>query len=191
MAYGFEPVKHAQGGVIRPNNFSNYTIDSGYGTAIYRGDLVKIVEGTLELAAPGDTTLVGVFWGCSYKKSNGEVVFSKYWPASQVATDIKADVYDDPNLVFRVQADQVGTAIAQNYVGSSTDAWAVGTPDTVNTQSGAYLDSSGSFGASAANLKVVGSGEPDANFTAVATTMDVLVQINEHLWKGTGGTAIS
>lgn len=191
MAYGFEPAKHVQGGVNRPNNFSNYTIDSGYGTAIYRGDLVKIVQGTLELASPGDAGIVGVFWGCSYKKSNGEVVFDKYWPASQVATDIKADVYDDPNTVFRIQADQVGTAVAQNFVGSSTDAWAVGSPDTVNKQSGAYLDSSGSFGTTAANLKVIGSGEPNMDFTVVGTTMDVLVQINEHLWKGTTGTAIS
>ena len=78
-AHGFKPLRHLSGGEIRT---SEYTIDTTYSTAIYTGDPVKLVaDGDIELAAAGNVIL-GVFQGVSYKKSDGEVVFTKHWPGA-------------------------------------------------------------------------------------------------------------
>ena len=104
---GFWPLRHLTGGIMRA---SEYTIASAYNTAIFSGDMVKLVAaGGIEVAAAGNRVL-GVFHGVQYTNAAGEVVFSKYWPASTVATYIKAFVYDDPFTVFGVQS--AGSTVA-------------------------------------------------------------------------------
>ncbi|HUU81181.1 MAG TPA: hypothetical protein VMW90_07010 [Acidobacteriota bacterium] len=91
---------------------SEYTIASTYGTGIFKGDVVKLVGGGgIEAAAAADRVL-GVFAGCQYVDAAGNQVFSKYWPASTVATEIVAWVYDDPNIVFAAQQETGGTIAA-------------------------------------------------------------------------------
>ena len=83
---GAWPIRHQTGGTIRA---SEHTIASAFGTDIFRGDFVKLVAGGgIEDADAGDR-LIGVFQGCDYTNAAGEVIFSKYWPASTVATYIK------------------------------------------------------------------------------------------------------
>lgn len=180
MAYGLKPVYHFSGGVIRPRE---YTIASGYTTDIFNYDLVELhTDGTLTQAAAAQTNLVGVFAGCEYTNAAGEVIFNKMWPASTTATNIKAYVFDDPKIVFRVQADQVGTALAiDTAVGECCDI-VVGSGNTTTKTSGMYVDSSGTVSPTAAQLKILGSGEPDGSFSAVGTPMDLLVLINEHVF---------
>lgn len=195
MAYGFRPVKNAYGGVVRPNSFASYTIASGYGTGLFRGDPVALTtDGSIILAAPGSNTRnVGVFWGVKYVESDGEVKYSKTWPASTTATNIEADVIDDPTTVFMVEADQVGTAMTEAFRGASGDATS-GTGDSATGISGWYLDSSGTWGATAAQLKILGSAEQGERnvWTAAGTAMDVFVVFNEHVWHGgTAGVATS
>ena len=94
-------------------------VASGYGTAIFYGDFVKLVStGTVEKDT-GTTTLtpVGVFVGCAFTSpSTGELTFSQYFPASTAADDIVAYVVDDPNVLMRMQSDE---AIAQTGLGNN------------------------------------------------------------------------
>lgn len=180
MAYGFVPVKHASGGTIRPNE---YSIAAAYTTNIFSGDPVALVDGgTIQQgAASSGTGLVGVFYGVSYKKSTGEYVYSRFWDTPTGATEIKAYVYDDPNIIYKVESDQDTTPIAAATVGSNVD-FAAGTGSTVTGQSAAYIDSSTNTDGSpgAANFRVLGSAELDGSFTSAGTPMDIYVRFNEH-----------
>ena len=94
-------------------------VASGYGTAIFYGDFVKLVNtGTLEKDTGTTTaTPVGVFVGCAFTSpSTGELTFSQYFPASTAADDIVAYVVDDPNVLMRMQSDE---DIAQTGLGNN------------------------------------------------------------------------
>lgn len=112
-AYGFRPVMKKGGGEVAINAYApqGYAIASAYGTTINAGDPVVLTGSasadgrpTIQIATPG--TVTGVFKGCQYVDSNGMVQFSKSWPASTVATNVVADVFDDPNTIFSIQADE-------------------------------------------------------------------------------------
>jgi len=111
--YGLIPVKLISGvpfvGVTR-----EYSIASGYGTSIFNGDAVTLVTGgTVERdTADAAMTPIGVFLGCSYTDpSLGYKVFSQYYPASTVASDIKAIVADGTDILFKVAVVSSGTTI--------------------------------------------------------------------------------
>jgi len=85
-----------------PDNkaLSPYKIASGYGTALGIGDPVKIhTDGTIVKATNG-ADAIGVFHSVSYTDSQGNVIITKYWPASTVATNIEALVMDDPLCTY-------------------------------------------------------------------------------------------
>jgi hypothetical protein len=104
---GFWPIRHLTGGTIRANK---HTIASAYNTNIFRGDLVKLVAaGGIEAAAAGNR-FVGVFQGVKYTAADGSQVYTKYWPANTVATNIEAYVWDDPNILFGIQS--AGSTVA-------------------------------------------------------------------------------
>ena len=87
---------------------NRYRIAQNYGTAIFQGDMVKLVTGGgIERVAAGDGGLIlGVFNGCNYTDpTTGKPTWSNYYPGSVAAADIIADVIDDPNATFEVQAD--------------------------------------------------------------------------------------
>lgn len=185
MAYGLEPVRHAVGGTIRMNSFKDYTIASAYATSVFTGDPVKLVAaGTVEQAAAGDE-LLGVFGGVEYTASDGSITFSKYWPASTTATNIKAMVYDDPWIVYKAEADQDTTALAAADIGTNCDV-VVAAGSTTTGLSGVSVDSSSKV-ASTAQVRILASAETDASFTSAGTVMDVYVVINEHFYKNTAG----
>jgi len=94
-------------------------VASGYSTAIFYGDFVKLVNtGTVEKDTGTTTaTPVGVFVGCAFTSpTTGELTFSQYFPASTAASDIVAYVVDDPNVLMRMQSDE---AIAQTGLGNN------------------------------------------------------------------------
>lgn len=169
--FGFKPSRHLSGGLIRSKE---YRIASAYGTTIYSGDPVKLVNtGTIEQAAAGDR-LLGVFQGCQYVAADGEPKFSAHYPASvsiQTGSVIKAFVYDDPNIAYKVQS--AGTP-AQTNVGNLADH-VVGTGSSVTGESGATL--SGTMGTGAAGFRILGITEEPGNSGQYAT---LEVQIFEH-----------
>lgn len=111
--YGLVPVKLLSGtpfaGVTR-----TFKIASGYATSIFNGDAVKLVTGgTVERDTfDAAMTPVGVFMGCSYTDPVlGYKLFSQYYPASTVASDIEAYVVDATDVLFKVAVVSSGTTI--------------------------------------------------------------------------------
>lgn len=111
--YGLVPVKLLSGvpyvGVTR-----HYGIASGYATSIFNGDAVKLVTGGTIERDPMDAAMtpIGVFVGCSYTDPTlGYKVFSQYYPASTVASDIQAYVVDATDVLFKVAVVSSGTTI--------------------------------------------------------------------------------
>lgn len=113
--YGARPVGTLSASGSFTGKVRHYGIASGYGTAIFYGDFVKLVAaGTVEKDT-GTTSLtpVGIFLGVSYTDPNtSQKTFSQFFPASTAADDISAYVLDDPNVLFEMQAD--GSAAVTN-----------------------------------------------------------------------------
>ena len=110
---GFTPLRHLTGGVIRPQE---YPIANGYAATLASGDLVTMTtDGTVIRGTAGGNAL-GVFYGVEYiENSTGDVKFSKVWNANtevKANTTVKAYVYDDPNITYKVQCN--GTFAAAN-----------------------------------------------------------------------------
>ena len=176
-AYGFQPLRHLSGGEIRT---SEYTIAIDYSTEIFSGDPVKIVAaGTLEVAAAGNVIL-GVFQGVSYVKSDGEVVFSKYWPgAVSGATDVVALVIDDPMVTYKVHDDAVSDFLTAADLGTSGDHVA-GSGSTATGLSGYMLDTSDCSSAQAGWKVVRKLALPDNDYgSAAGSQVQMEVTLNE------------
>ncbi len=169
---GFTPAYHLTGGQIRAKE---YRIADDYNTLITTGDMVKLVAGgTIEVAGAGDR-VVGVFSGCRVTKDNGEVVWSKHWPASQSVSGSYAFamVYDDPNIVFRAQCDDV-TGVAD--IGQLTDIVATAGSATTGL-SNQEVDAT--TGAVTAQLRILDFVDDPTNDSTL-TNAEVYVQIYEH-----------
>jgi len=105
---GAEPVNTLSASGSYSGKVRHMKIANNYGTAIFYGDFVKpVAAGGVELDA-GTATLtpIGIFVGCSYTDpTSKQLTFSQFYPASTAADDISAYVVDDPDLVFKIQAD--------------------------------------------------------------------------------------
>ena len=187
MAYGLEPIIHAGGGVNRTNNFSDgngYRIAATAPSAYFEGDLVTYAAGLLvtDIGAASPGAVVGVFWGAEYQdNSSGEYKYTRSISSGLVAkAKYKAYVYDDPATLFKIQADQASTAVDATAVGELVQIVASPSGSTVTHKSGLTADSSTRTTTNTFPLQVLGSAESDGSYTAVGTTMDVLVRINSH-----------
>ena len=164
MAYGLKPVKHAKGGIVRTNNFSGvngYRIAATAPSAFFEGDLVTFSSGNIvtDMGAASPGAVVGVFWGAEYvDNSTGEVKFVRSIPSGTVAKDkYKVYVYDDPDIIYQVEADQAATAIAAADVGKNVQIVASPTGDAITHKSGLVADSSTKNTTNTFPLTVLGS----------------------------------
>jgi len=197
MAYGLQPVKHAKGGIVRTNNFSGvngYRIAATAPSAFFEGDLVTFSSGNIitDMGAASPGAVVGVFWGAEYvDNASGEVKFVRSIPASTVAKDkYKVYVYDDPDIIFKIEADQDTTAIAAADVGKNVQIVASPTGSAITHKSGLVADSSTKATTNTFPLVILGSAEVDDSFSSAGTTMDILVKINTHQF-GLGATGVT
>ena len=193
MAYGLEPIRQANGGTIRNNNFvdgNGYRIAATAPSAYFEGDTVSLSSGLLvQDIGSGDLgAIVGVFWGAEYAdNSSGDVRFVRSIAVNTVAkAQFKAYVYDDPYTIFKMQADQAGSALTSADVGANAQNL-TGSGSTVTFKAGSSLDSSTASNTQnstqqAYPFQILGSAETDLSYSAVGTTMDVLVKINTHSW---------
>jgi hypothetical protein len=136
------------------NSNPPYRIASGYSTALYFGDAVKMnasTTGFIEqwVAADGGTAtriLAGIFAGCQYFSTGQQkTVWNRYWPGSDATGDVTAYIIDDPAAQFVVQANTGPinyTNIGQNVdiaatpVGNTTtgiSGMSIATPTTTVT----------------------------------------------------------
>jgi hypothetical protein len=112
--YGLKPI-NLIGGQVFAGATRQIPIASGYATNLLNGDVVKLVsDGTLGKDTGTTTaTPVGIFLGCRYTDpSLGYELYSQYFPANTVASDIVAYVADDPDQLFKVAVVSGTTVIA-------------------------------------------------------------------------------
>lgn len=173
--FGLRPVRLFNGGDIRS---TEYSIASNYGTKIFLGDVVQMT-GTgknIEVAAGGNVDNLGVFAGCSYINEQGRPTWSHYWPASSSFTQVKALVWDDPNLIFEAQVD----TLAEADIGQLID-WDDGTGNTLTGLSGRQLAAT-SLAATDKSLRIMRlSSYPDNAYGAYAKAEVMFI---EHVLKG-------
>lgn len=142
---GFWPVHEARAKARR------YEVASGYGTAIFAGDVVALVTaGVVEVAAAAGTDLLGVVKEVEYT-SGGKRIRSTYVPATTTYSptargSVNATyvwVYDDPDLEYIACVDSHSNtnteALARAALGSNMDITA-GAGNTVYKRSGHTLD---------------------------------------------------
>ena len=112
--------------------------------AIYFGDpVVALTDGTYAQASSNSAAngIGGIFVGCKYLSvSQKRTVWSNYWPGSDVASGnyVEAYIVNDPNAKFVVQSDSTGITLAGV---NANIGFAIGTGNTSNGISGAYVDS--------------------------------------------------
>ena len=184
--FGLKPVGIVGSG-DNTQGTTEYKIASGASGNIFSGDLVKMANtGTILVAAAGNQAL-GVFRGCQYTDSNGDVIYSPYWPSGTVTSDAVAFVVDDPNALFEVQSAATGSVV-QTVVGNNADT--VYTSGSTKTGISA-VEISGTTAATSAQLRIVGfSGDPDNNTLgtgAASANVNLIVKINEHFYAQTVG----
>ena len=154
--YGLRPVRHLTGGNIQSNE---YPIAVTYTTAIFNGDVVKAAtDGSIVLAAAGGTDNLGVFGGVTYTDPTGAQRFSNYWPGTASCTNIKAIVYDDPDIIFQAQSAAV---IAQSGTQTCVDLTAYAAGSTRTGKSLCTIDgeaSSATTGKTFRVMRIVDSG---------------------------------
>jgi len=183
-SFGLRPVRTS----ISSQQQNRYRIASGYATAILQGDLVAMVTGggIERVAAGGSGLILGVFNGCFYTDpTTGKPTFSNSYPGSVSASDIIANVIDDPGATFEVQANAAFPVadLAGNF--DIVDQSPVG-----DTTSGiSRLELAVSTGATTATLplKAIDISQDPENSDVSAANTNVIVKINNHLFSG--GTA--
>ena len=117
--YGLKPVKRSDG-MPYAGATSQFLIDpAGEATNLFYGQVVILgADGFIALSTAtgadiGNNNLgganlgaIGVFVGCEYVNSSGQLVQAQFYPTGTSNGDaIKAYVVDDPNVLFQVQAD--------------------------------------------------------------------------------------
>ena len=146
--YGLRPVKRADG-MPYAGATSQYLIDpAGEATNLFYGQVVIIgADGYIALATGTGSDLttnsisgttgvgaIGVFVGCEYVNSSGQLVQAQYYPSGTAnGGTIKAYVVDDPNVLFQAQLDASG---AQTVIGTNTFFATAQTTSTGSTSTG-------------------------------------------------------
>ena len=185
--YGFQAINRVDG-----TPYAGQTrlipIASTYNTAIFAGDLVKIVAaGTIEKFT-GTTTgsPSGVFVGVQYVNSLSQFTPAQYYPGTSV-TDAYAIVVDDPMAAFKVAvtaANSTMSSAARAGVGANMSVLA-GTGDTATGNSGASVLAGSE--ATTAGLVVRVIDTVDETKTAADTFVELIVKINLHQYNNTTG----
>lgn len=165
---GFWPIRHLTGGEIRTNTYFVTT-----SAAIFKGDAVSAINtGCVSASTANDGYLV-----CG--------VAAEYVPAATSATAYTPiQVYDDPNIIFGIQADSGSTPAVTDIFATANHVATTG--DTTTGLSKHELDSS-DIG-TGLQLRILGkTSDPD---NAWGEHVDLEVIFNEHLYRGvvsTGG----
>lgn len=163
------------------------TITSGYGTAIFEGDAVKLVGGVLVSAdgrAASDTTggIIGTFMGVEYTDANGRRQESNQWIASLSATNIVAYYTADPYITYEIQANG---SVTQAQVGGEVDilntSQAAGSTVTGLSVAVANISSGYNANGTQRTLRIVGLTPGADNAFGDAFTV-IQVQIAKHQW---------
>ena len=163
-------------------------IGSNVSTAIYHGDIVLLNAGfiqkstvTTDATTAAANATYGVFMGCQYVNTQGQLVQAQYFPGNASATSATAYVVDDSMAAFKVAL----TTNASNAIANTTAAvvgvnLAVrqGTGSTTNgdSQVSAVAPAANAGNAAALPLRVI-AVVPETAINATAFT-EVIVKLN-------------
>jgi hypothetical protein len=127
--YGFVPVNFRQG----MHYVTRYRVATGAG-AMAKGDLVDAQSGgTVDRAAAGSTTIVGVVMRFEWVDAYGKARWGTYYDAGASDTLRYAYVIDDPRVSFRAQSQDAAVASQLTDVFNNVDHL-----DTAPTQTDEY-----------------------------------------------------
>ena len=186
-AFGLRPLGKL-GSNYNSDGDTQYRIASGTVTAIFQGDTVTFSAnagastGYIVKHTPGNPNILGVFIGCQYTDpTSKKPVWRNYYPGGIAASDIVAFVVDDPNALFLVQASGVAGNVA---IGQNANLVQTAAGNTTTGVSGLELNTGTLAAASDLNVKVVGVTTDPSNSDLTAAYADLIVIINEHLYRG-------
>jgi len=183
--FGLRPIRHING---EPYNGSatRYYVPASDSTALYIGDPVIIA---------GSADADGVATVTKATAAGGAYMLGPVVSVEQVTRDSTTYreastaryvwVADDPDLVFLVQEDGVGGALAVTDVGLNAD-WVAGSGSTVTGLSGAMLDTSTKATTATLQLRIQGFNQSVDNEVGSANAK-VLVTINLHSRRNATG----
>lgn len=148
--FGFGVIRRQDGAAWSANQTA-YQIIGSNTHAMYQGDPVTLLStGYVDTLAPGSISStvapVGIFNGANYVSlSQSRLVFVPAYPGSDQlsGTSIAVpSIIDDPYVVFVVQTGYSagGSGPATQAMVGMNATYAYGTPNTLNGQSGAYID---------------------------------------------------
>ena len=189
-AFGLRPAKHVSGSPFNggQSRYRITTADATNTTNIYNGDIVtQNTAGIVTRIARADggsatsSIIVGVFNGCYYTDpTTSKPTWSNYWPGN-AATDAVAFIFDDPYIVYEVQADAAFPVADLWGNFDIVDQSTVG--DTSSGRSNVELDVT--TGATTATLPMKAieiSTDPQNSDVSTANT-NVLVLVQNHLYR--------
>ena len=193
--YGFQAINRVDGmpyaGAIR-----QIPITSAYGTAIYNGDVVKlVVGGTVEKSSIGDNVTaqptLGVFVGCQYVNSSSQLVQAQYYPTG--VTSAVAFVVLDPQAAFKAAVTTSGntsvvTSVTRAVVGTNMEI-ATGTGNNATGNSGLSVVSGSAANTAILPVRVV-DVVPETALNATNFT-EVIVKMNQPQLEITTGNNAS
>ena len=193
--YGFQAINRVDGmpyaGAIR-----QLPITAAYGTAIYNGDIVKlVVGGNVEKSSIGDNVeaqpTLGVFVGCQYVNSSSQTVQAQYYPTG--VTNAIAFVVLDPQAAFKAAVTTSGntsvvTSVTRAVVGTNMSI-ATGTGSNATGNSGLSVISGSAANTAILPVRVI-DVVPE---TAVNATnfREVIVKLNQPQLEVTTGNNAS
>jgi hypothetical protein len=184
--FGFRSVKKVGAG-YNASAQNEYVIANGESSAIYQGDPVVLnANGSISVGSSAGAELIGIFNGCFYTDpTTQKPTYSNFYPGGIAASDIVANVIDDPNALFEVKIDDTNGGQAQ--VGSNANIATYSAGSSRDGVSNVALDGTSFATSSAANFRVVSlSTDPD-NSDYSSANASIIVKINKHSLTDTTG----
>jgi hypothetical protein len=180
LPFGLNPIRHVNGKFI-PNP-RPYVIASGYNTDIYYGSPVILnTNGTIVVGTTA-ADIVGVFAGVQFIRNNTALFEpSTFWPANTtyVAGTCVAWVWDDPGIIFEIQANG---SVAQTAVGDQADFVNPGAGSTTTGRSTATINSTLAGAGVQAQLRIVGpSTRIDNAFGDAFTVVEAMIARHQYV----------
>jgi hypothetical protein len=152
-------------------------------SAIYNGDPVNpdangyVVVGVTS-SGSGNTQIAGIFVGCKYlSTSQKRVVWSNYWPGTDVASNqtVEGSIINDPNARFIAQFGNV--SVDQAYVNANV-GFNIGSGNASSGLSGAFLATVGTDSSLPFRVVDLVTTPPGVNGTEAGAYQKAIVAFN-------------
>lgn len=182
---GLTPVRHIDGSTWN-GQLERVNVAADYGTALFVGDAVTSTGSSSTGGVPQvqQTAAGGAIRGVikDFEPPNKDNLTRRHLPAS---TGGNALIVSDPTVVFHIQEDSDGGALAATDAGSNCDL-VVGSGSTSTGQSAMEIDSS-EVTTATAQLRLLGLAQLPGAENAIGNNATWEVLINEHELKSTTG----